>query len=478
MTSSIRVGIQEGAGRGYSTEWKSADSYPELDQLRTLSRLLGHESGNLLEGVVEPGQNVVVKPNWVLDTHPRGLDQFSIVTHSSVVRAVVDLAYDALRGEGTVTIADAPQWNCNFENLLRVTEVERIADLYQRRRGFEVAIVDLRQIGTVSSGVTMESDRRELEGDPAGYSVADLGPESAFVGMPDIERIYGADYDRSETRLHHNETTHEYLISKTVLGADTFIHVPKLKVHKRVGVTLNAKGMVGINGHKNWIAHYRIGPPSAGGDEYPDELAAAARARNRMGRIAVDHLLAPRSRSRELAFGVLHRGYRILKPVLGPLRFPERGDAMPEGGTWHGNDTAWRMTADLARIALFADVNGTLHDAQQRRFMSVVDGIVAGEGEGPLAPDPRHCGVLVAGQNLLATDLVCTRLMGFDWRKIPSLRWLVEESPHPMGVPDPGAIDVAASRAEWATLMQDRRVADLAFSPHSQWVGHVELDRK
>ena len=123
-----RVGIHASAAREYSTGWKTEDAYPELAELRALSRLLGDEGGNLFAGIVEPGQAVVIKPNWVLDTHPRGLNVFSIVTHSAVLRAVVDLVYEALRGEGTITIADAPQWNCDFDNLMRVTEVERIAE--------------------------------------------------------------------------------------------------------------------------------------------------------------------------------------------------------------------------------------------------------------------------------------------------------------------------------------------------------------
>jgi uncharacterized protein (DUF362 family) len=133
------------------------------------------------------------------------------------------------------------------------------------------------------------------------------------------------------------------------------------------------------------------------------------------------------------------------------------------------------MTADLARIALFADVDGRIHTTPQRRFMSVVDGIVAGEGEGPLAPDPRPSGVLVSGANLLATDLVAARLMGFDWRRLESLRWLVEDSPHDMGVSDPAAIEIVSNRPEWERLMADDGVQDLAFAPHSQWAGHVEL---
>jgi uncharacterized protein (DUF362 family) len=474
----VRVGIYRGE-RSYSETWRSSSTFPEQESLRALSRVLGHEDGNLLRGSVRPGQSVVVKPNWVLDRHPYGLDIFGVITHPAVLRAVVDLVYEALEGDGTITIADAPQWNCDFDNLLRVTEVERIAEYYRRHHAFEIPIFDLRQVGTAAEGFIRQGDRVELEGDPAGYAVADLGDDSAFVGMPSIERIYGADYDRAETRSHHNDERHEYLISKTILDADTVVHVPKLKVHKKVGVTINAKGMVGINGHKNWIAHYRIGPPSLGGDEYPDGSPAGAKARARVMRLVIDHLLAPQSRIRESAFTVLRGGYHLVKPLLGPLAFPDNPEeALPEGGNWYGNDTAWRMTADLARVILYADRSGRIADEVQRGFYSIVDGIVGGEREGPLAPTPKACGVLVAGESLLGVDLVCARLMGFDWRKLRSLRWLVEESPQPMGVADPAReVEIASNVSEWRSLMQDAQVADLAFDPHPRWIGHVEVER-
>lgn len=419
-----------------------------------------------------------MKPNWVLDHHPYGLDVFSILTHSAMLRAVVDLVYEALGGDGTITIADAPQWNCNFENLLRTTEVEAIRQHYRLRHSFDIEILDLRQVGTTASGFVGRADRVTLPGDPRGYSAVDLGEESAFIGLENIDRIYGADYDRAETRSHHNADRHEYLISKTILGADTFVHVPKLKVHKKVGVTLNAKGMVGINGNKNWIAHYRVGPPSAGGDEFPDGGTSAERVRKQTMRLVLDHLLAPQSRSRELALNVLRRGYHLAKPLLGRFAFPDEPEAFPEGGNWWGNDTAWRMTADLARIALYADVDGRIRDRPQRRFVSVVDGIVAGEREGPLQPQPKPCGVVIAGDSLLGVDLAATRLMGFDWRKVKSLRWLVEDSPQEMLAGDPAeTVEIVSNVPGWNRLLRDPHAPDLAFEPHPQWAGHVELER-
>src|SRR5262249_52952302 len=83
------------------------------------------------------------------------------------------------------------------------------------------------------------------------------------------KRYYGAFYDVSETNEHHSNGVHEYMISRTALESDVFINLPKLKTHKKVGVTLNLKNLVGINGNKNWLPHYALGSPAENGDQFP-----------------------------------------------------------------------------------------------------------------------------------------------------------------------------------------------------------------
>lgn len=50
--------------------------------------------------------------------------------------------------------------------------------------------------------------------------------------------------------------------------ADVFINLPKMKVHKKTGVTLSLKNLVGINADKNWLPHYSGGSPRNGGDQF------------------------------------------------------------------------------------------------------------------------------------------------------------------------------------------------------------------
>lgn len=62
------------------------------------------------------------------------------------------------------------------------------------------------------------------------------------------------------------------MVSKTILSADVIMSVPKLKVHKKVGVTLNTKHLVDTNTNKTYLVHYTLGTPREGGDQLPPSL--------------------------------------------------------------------------------------------------------------------------------------------------------------------------------------------------------------
>jgi hypothetical protein len=83
-------------------------------------------------------------------------------------------------------------------------------------------------------------------------------------------------------------------------------------------------------------------------------------------------------------------------------------------GDWWGNDTCWRSGLDINKILLYGSSQGELCPVQMRSYFSLVDGIVGGEGEGPLMPSPKRAGVLLAGFDPLSVDVVATQVMGFD----------------------------------------------------------------
>jgi len=59
--------------------------------------------------------------------------------------------------------------------------------------------------------------------------------------------------------------------------------------------------------------------------------------------------------------------------------------------------------------------------------LTIVDGSVGQDGEGPLYGDKADLQVLVAGRNSLAVDLVCCRLVGVKPHDIPHLRLALEQ---------------------------------------------------
>src|SRR5437773_1657581 len=63
------------------------------------------------------------------------------------------------------------------------------------------------------------------------------------------------------------------------------------------------------------------------------------------------------------------------------------------------------------RLIHFASADGTLHDRPQRRYLGIVDGILAGERNGPMEQTPVRTGVILAGLNPVPIDYVAARIM-------------------------------------------------------------------
>jgi uncharacterized protein (DUF362 family) len=426
----------------------------------------GTPGWNPLREVVRPGDTVILKPNLISDSHEtRGDDVVSVITHGSVIRAALDYVAIALRGRGRIVIADAPQCDASFERLAEFNGLPLIQSFYREHSPIQVDVIDLRpEYAHKVNGVIV--GHTPLPGDPAGYTAIDLGRASEFYPISHTNpRLYGSEYDVTEVALHHHGDVHEYLICKTILDADVFVNLPKMKTHKKVGVTLNLKNLVGINGNKNWLPHHREGVPATGGDQYAESGLS-----ERLERV----LLAM---------------FKRYFPRLGPLRPWLGGPAKDIGrklfgdtttdrvrsGNWHGNDTTWRMVLDLNRALRYGDGLGVLHEEPQRRYFSIVDGVIGGEGNGPMGSDPRPEGVIVAGLAPLAVDLVCARIMGFDFRRIPMLYNALKDHTYPLNTIPYDNIRCRSNVREHDRLLNQIAGPGFAFRPHFGWVGHVAV---
>ena len=437
------------------------------DLLHTLgydAERFGTPAWNPLGWLVRPGDTVFLKPNMIAHRHRLRDEWDSVITHGSVIRAVGDYVVKALEGRGRLWIGDAPQQDSLWDELVARQGLHELRDHYGTQ-GIAVEILDLRDLHHVDQdGIYVAT--QQLPGDPRGSVVVDLGRDSLFAELDGAgRRYYGAFYDWKETNAHHHEGRHEYAISRSPIEADVFINLPKLKTHKKCGLTVNLKSLVGINANKNWLPHYAFGSPGENGDQFRD---------GDWRQKLENSVVLPAKRALLTGNPLFQRFARRTKKVgYGVFGDTEK---VVRSGNWHGNDTVWRMSLDLNRILLYANPDGTLRDAgSPKRYFSVVDGIVAMEGNGPVAGTRREAGVLVAGTNPAAVDTVCTRLLGFDPDRLPLVRRAWDAHRWPLGRGGEREVRPTSDVPEWnRPLAEWRRDDTLRFAPHFGWVGAIE----
>jgi uncharacterized protein (DUF362 family) len=420
---------------------------------------------NPLGDLIHPGETVLVKPNLVKEHHPRDPEGWRyVLTHGSVIRAVCEYIWKALDGVGRVIIADAPQTDSSFEKVAGLLHLEELVESY-RAQGFQCDLVDLRrEEWSLRDGVV--DKRRKLAGDPNGYVAFNLGRHSELAGHSGGGRYYGADYEQNEVNFHHTNGRHEYLIAGSAIAADVVFSIPKMKTHKKAGVTGGLKNLVGVNGDKNWLPHHTEGTPASNGDERPDGHSANAE------RVLVSALRRTILSLPGIA-GTLHRyGRKAALAVYG------NSEDVIRSGNWHGNDTIWRMCLDLNKAILYGNPDGTLREdrfSQAKRHYVLMDGIIAGEGSGPMNPDPVHAGVLLFGTNAASVDAVAAYLMGFDPELIPIIRQAFDCKSYRLAAWGWRDIEVRSNHAPWnGHLAEIAGDSTFQFRPHFGWTDHIE----
>jgi len=380
----------------------------------------GTKQWNPFSAFIKKGDKVIIKPNAVYHSNPAD-SIFAMITHPSILRIVIDYCLLALEEEGSITIADCPVMSSDFSKWKEIMHIPALLNLYRDKTNITIQCVDLRQTYVKwMLGHTPTSTRKQVSLDPLGYTMINLREESAFstLSEKEIGKIYGADDTTQETIDFHSKGNHIYEVSNTFLDCDVLISVPKLKVHKKVGITTNIKGMVGMIGNKNSIPHFRRHSPKNGGDEYPDDLPALQKLLNRYRIFLITKILSKHTNLTDLLYMGLDMPRRIIEYIMIP-KF--RIHKAMLGGSWYGNDTAWRMGADIIKIALYGKIGSENIAAEPKRFFSVIDGIIGGENDGPLLPSAKQSGVVLSGFNPLSVDWVAARLINFDPSRIKML---------------------------------------------------------
>lgn len=415
--------------------------------------------------LIHPGNKIVLKPNWIRESHiARPNEWEQVITHPTVITAVLKKVLEKLQGQGTISIIDGPETASSFEKILShypVAEWKAMA----ANTGISLEIIDLRDDEWVNEGeVTIE--RKKLAGDPRGSTQINLiSDESEFFSHTPRNGYFGADSNIAETNQAHDGTRNLYRVSRTVLEADVFINMPKLKTHKKAGITASLKNLVGINTYKNFLPHNSIGTSADGGDQFPKKTSKS---------IIESHLM-PFIHQNILASTRLSK---LFRPVmsLGTKIFGDNSQTI-RGGSWYGNDTLWRTILDLNKILLYANPDGSLRDDKwlsTKKYITVVDGIIGGQGNGPKAPDPINLGYLFCGTNPVATDAVSAYFMRFNPLKIPSIANAFTVKRY--SIVNFRYEDIIAKISNGNYKLEEiPNKYSMNFRPHHGWVGHIEL---
>jgi uncharacterized protein (DUF362 family) len=444
----------------------NVSSYSDPLLLSAVRRLIKSQR-RVADLFIEPNspRRVVIKPNWVQESHELIPDVWEpVITHPALILAVAEALSELMGGRGTITICDAPHTYANFDAILERGQFRKsLRNLGERFPDMCLDLIDLRrEVWVRQDEVVVE--RRPNSSDPRGYVCLDLGKDSLFYKHGGEGRYYGADYDLTAINAHHRGQIQEYLLAATPMVCDLFVNIPKLKTHKKTGLTCCLKNLVGINGDKNWLPHHTEGTPNDGGDEFP-----AAALSNRLERWL-------KHKGRKLAMRIPRLGtwtYRKMrnagKRVLGD------SETVVRNGNWHGNDTCWRMALDLNRAFLYGNPDGTWREAgQARHYFAIVDGIVGGDGNGPLCPDPVASNVLFAGTDPAVVDAVASRLMGFDPEKLPIVTHAF--APHRWPIARCRLQDVRVAQLDSPDMVPLAHLAPAilgGFRPHFGWTSKL-----
>jgi len=396
----------------------------------------GKSQWNPLRSVLAPGERVVIKPNLVFHEHYRGGRLHGVVTDPRLIRAMADFVFRAIGADGQLVIGDAPLQSANWGLLCERTGLSALPDFYAKQ-GLRCELRDFRTVASTTEG-GLKLHLRRLAGDPGGYRPVNLGTASMHAGRA-WENLRVTNYDPAAMQSHHNATRHEYLVSGSLLAATTVINMAKLKTHRKSGLTGPLKNLVGINGCKDWLPHHTKGSKARGGDEYSTEARW-----KQLSTWLVEHEETSSNQ-------IVKRTWNALRKTVWFAGKRLAADSSWEG-SWHGNDTLWRTILDLNRAATYASPDGVLHSSPQRRFFVVVDALLAGEGEGPMAPSPSPIGVLLGGITPAAVELAAARLAGWPAARLPLVVNAFEPHQYPLADFSQDRVQLRAIEASGCSL--------------------------
>lgn len=346
-------------------------------------------------------KNILIKPNWVLHNH-NDYDDICLRTNNSIIIALLEILLPL--NPQKIVIGDAPIQRCNWDKMITKTfinEINKLSLVYKT----PIEIKDFRRVTFDPKLNNPQKGKRPL----SEYIIFDLGEKSYLEPISVNKNNFRVtNYNPDRLAESHRKGVHKYCISKEIFEADVVISMPKIKTHQKARITCALKNLVGINGDKDYLPHHRIGGKERGGDCYPGK---------NIFRLWSEYLLDAANRRQGK---ITYYFFSYTSAALWKLTKPKKEHNLSAG--WYGNDTTWRMVLDLNKIAKYGKKDGTLSEKPQRVIYSLCDGIIGGQGDGPLNPAPLPLGILAFGDDSYLIDLIVGNIFRLNIGKIPLLK--------------------------------------------------------
>lgn len=368
--------------------------------------------------IVEPGMTVLLKPNFVYHENHSGTGMECMTTQNQFILAVLKEINPTK--PRNIIIGDAPiqssDWNCLVTPGFIQDAKKICGDVNVEFRDFRQTIIKNHNlINGIEKSLRKNSDYLEF----------DLKKESLLEPISDQYRQFRCtSYNPHKILESHSEGVHKYSISREIFDADIFLNLPKLKTHRKAGITAALKNVVGLIGDKSTLPHHRVGGSLLHGDCYQG-LGVF----KRLAELSID------SANRKIGTPGYTKWMRITDRFLKLHRMT--GSTPDIEGCWYGNNTLWRMVLDLNRIMLYGTANGEMKDFPQRKIWSLTDAMICGEAEGPLSPTPKYVGAVTFSDSSSYADLVHAALFKLDPSKISIInesfqkfRWPLIDNDH------------------------------------------------
>lgn len=368
--------------------------YNDSSRLQSsIERLMGE---SFLTSITD--KRVLLKPNWVRHS-VREDDDISLRTNDAFLLATLDVILRYC--PKSVLVGDAPIQGCRWEEMIP-QELNNSIQERALKNNIEITVRDFRRRVFDPHNNSLEIEKNPL----SDYLIFDLGKESYLEPISENGGNFRVnDYDHRRLMMSHQKGIHKYCITKSLFDTDVVISMPKFKTHQKTGVTGALKNIVGLNGDKDFLPHHRVGGTGGTGDCYPGENPF-----RRLSELLIDH-------SNQKQGTLLYRPLRKFSSLFWMLSFPTK--EQNRGAAWYGNDTAWRMVLDLNKIVSYGTSDGKISNQKQRTLYTLGDGIIGGQGNGPLFPEPHPMGIISFSNDSALHDLLMVELMKFDYNLLP-----------------------------------------------------------